>query len=47
MRLVYAYNLRKEGKAVRVGSFVSWGLFNEQSEAYKESVLPAAISAGV
>ncbi|RYR59672.1 hypothetical protein Ahy_A05g025584 [Arachis hypogaea] len=47
MRLVYAYNLRKEGKAVRVGSFVSWELFNEQSEAYKESVLPAAVSAGV
>ncbi|XP_020971956.1 transketolase, chloroplastic-like [Arachis ipaensis] len=45
MRLVYAYDLRKEGKVVRVGSFVSWELFNEQSEAYKESVLPAAVSA--
>ena len=42
-----ADDLRKEGKAVRVVSFVSWELFNEQSEAYKESVLPAAVSARV
>ncbi|KAJ4727142.1 transketolase, chloroplastic [Melia azedarach] len=39
--------LRKEGKAVRVVSFVSWELFDEQSDAYKESVLPAAVSARV
>ncbi|XP_050941879.1 transketolase, chloroplastic isoform X2 [Cucumis melo] len=39
--------LRKEGKAVRVVSFVSWELFEEQSDAYKESVLPEAVSARV
>ncbi|XP_061997951.1 transketolase, chloroplastic [Rosa rugosa] len=39
--------LRKEGKAVRVVSFVSWELFDEQSDAYKESVLPAAVTARV
>jgi len=39
--------LRKEGKAVRVVSFVSWELFDEQSDAYKESVLPAAVSTRV
>ncbi|GMN43131.1 hypothetical protein TIFTF001_012330 [Ficus carica] len=42
-----AEELRKEGKAVRVVSFVSWELFDEQSDAYKESVLPAAVSARV
>uniref|UniRef100_A0A9I9DQS5 transketolase n=1 Tax=Cucumis melo TaxID=3656 RepID=A0A9I9DQS5_CUCME len=42
-----AEELRKEGKAVRLVSFVSWELFNEQSDAYKESVLPAAVSARV
>ncbi|KAG7998373.1 hypothetical protein I3843_01G255900 [Carya illinoinensis] len=42
-----AEELRKEGKAVRVVSFVSWELFHEQSGAYKESVLPAAVSARV
>lgn len=42
-----ADDLRKEGKAVRVVSFVSWELFDEQSESYKESVLPAAVSARV
>ncbi|KAL0425843.1 UNVERIFIED_CONTAM: Transketolase, chloroplastic [Sesamum radiatum] len=36
-----ADELRKEGKAVRVVSFVSWELFDEQSDEYKESVLPA------
>ncbi|CAI8600761.1 unnamed protein product [Vicia faba] len=40
-------DLRKEGKAVRVVSFVSWELFDEQSDAYKESVLPAAVTARV
>ncbi|KAK4397473.1 Transketolase, chloroplastic [Sesamum angolense] len=39
--------LRKEGKAVRVVSFVSWELFDEQSDEYKESVLPAAVTARV
>ncbi|KAL0397767.1 UNVERIFIED_CONTAM: Transketolase, chloroplastic [Sesamum calycinum] len=34
-----ADELRKEGKAVRVVSFVSWELFDEQSDEYKESVL--------
>ncbi|MBF6266026.1 transketolase, partial [Nocardia farcinica] len=42
-----AEELRKEGKAVRVVSFVSWELFDEQSDAYKESVLPAAVTARV
>ena len=42
-----ADDLRKEGKAVRVVSLVSWELFDEQSEAYKESVFPAAVSARV
>lgn len=40
-------DLRKEGKAVRVVSFVSWELFDEQSQAYKESVLPTAVTARV
>merc|ERR1712183_103550 len=42
-----AEDLRKEGKAVRVVSFISWELFDEQSDAYKESVLPAAVTARV
>ncbi|KAL0379670.1 UNVERIFIED_CONTAM: Transketolase, chloroplastic [Sesamum angustifolium] len=42
-----ADELRKEGKAVRVVSFVSWELFDEQSDEYKESVLPAAVTARV
>ncbi|KAA3458737.1 transketolase, chloroplastic [Gossypium australe] len=42
-----ADELRKEGKTVRVVSFVSWELFDEQSDAYKESVLPSAVSARV
>lgn len=42
-----ADELRKEGKAVRVVSFVSWELFDEQSDDYKESVLPAAVTARV
>ncbi|KAK6789951.1 hypothetical protein RDI58_013751 [Solanum bulbocastanum] len=42
-----ADELRKEGKAVRVVSFVSWELFDEQSAEYKESVLPAAVTARV
>lgn len=39
--------LRKEGKTVRVVSFVAWELFEEQSDEYKESVLPAAVTARV
>lgn len=39
--------LRKEGKTVRVVSFVSWELYEEQSAEYKESVLPAAVTARV
>ncbi|CAM8899591.1 unnamed protein product [Rhodiola kirilowii] len=42
-----ADELRKEGKAVRVVSFVSWELFDDQTEAYKESVLPAGVTARV
>ncbi|CAL0300490.1 unnamed protein product [Lupinus luteus] len=42
-----AEELRKEGKAVRVVSFVSWELFDDQSDEYKESVLPAAVTARV
>lgn len=42
-----ADELRKEGKAVRVVSLVCWELFDEQSNAYKESVLPAAVTARV
>ncbi|XP_019427510.1 PREDICTED: transketolase, chloroplastic-like isoform X2 [Lupinus angustifolius] len=42
-----AEDLRKEGKAVRVVSFVSWELFDDQSDEYKESVLPAAVTARV
>ncbi|KAK1303483.1 hypothetical protein QJS10_CPB11g00455 [Acorus calamus] len=39
--------LRKEGKKVRVVSFVSWELFDEQSDEYKESVLPSDVTARV
>ncbi|KAF8045989.1 hypothetical protein N665_4147s0005 [Sinapis alba] len=39
--------LRKEGKTVRVVSFVCWELFDEQTDAYKESVLPPDVSARV
>ncbi|KAL7258741.1 hypothetical protein ACSBR1_004776 [Camellia fascicularis] len=42
-----ADELRKEGKAVRLVSFISWELFDEQSDAYKESVLPEAVTARV
>jgi len=35
--------LTAEGKAIRVVSFISQELFNEQSAEYKESVLPAAV----
>ena len=39
--------LRKEGKTVRVVSFVCWELFDEQTDEYKESVLPSGVSARV
>lgn len=42
-----ADELRKEGKAVRVVSFVSWELFEDQSAEYKESVLPSSVTARV
>lgn len=42
-----AVELEKEGKKVRVVSFPCWELFEEQSAEYKESVLPANITARV
>ncbi|KAG2288041.1 hypothetical protein Bca52824_047645 [Brassica carinata] len=39
--------IRKEGKTVRVVSFVCWELFDEQTDEYKESVLPSGVSARV
>src|SRR5512138_1604154 len=45
--LVYsaAEKLFAEGTAVRVVSFPSWELFEEQDEAYRESVLPKQVTA--
>ncbi|XP_042428816.1 transketolase, chloroplastic-like [Zingiber officinale] len=42
-----AEELRKEGKTVRVVSLVSWELFEEQTDEYKESVFPAAVTSRV
>lgn len=42
-----AVELEKEGKKVRVVSFPCWELFEEQSAEYKESVLPASVTARV
>ncbi|KAJ8534775.1 hypothetical protein K7X08_016503 [Anisodus acutangulus] len=42
-----ADELRKGGKTVRVVSFVCWELYDEQSAEYKESVLPASVTARV
>ena len=39
-----ADELRKEGKTVRVVSLVCWELFEEQSDEYKESVLPESVT---
>ncbi|GAB2222098.1 hypothetical protein Droror1_Dr00013297 [Drosera rotundifolia] len=39
--------LRKSGKTVRVVSLVSWELFEKQSDEYKESVFPAAVTARI
>jgi transketolase len=38
-----AEKLRAEGKKVRVVSMPCWELFDEQDEAYRESVLPKAV----
>jgi transketolase len=45
--LIYdaAQKLSAEGTSVRVVSFPSWELFEEQDEAYRESVLPKSITA--
>ncbi|MEO8755188.1 MAG: transketolase [Casimicrobiaceae bacterium] len=40
-----ARRLRKEGIPVRCVSMPSWELFEAQSDAYRESVLPAAVTA--
>ncbi|KAG0512595.1 hypothetical protein BDA96_10G028100 [Sorghum bicolor] len=42
-----ADELRKEGKTVRVVSLVCWELFEEQSDEYKESVLPESVTARI
>ncbi|XP_020586436.1 transketolase, chloroplastic-like [Phalaenopsis equestris] len=42
-----ADELRKEGKTVRVVSLVSWELFDEQSNEYKESVFPEDVTARI
>ena len=39
--------LQREGVASRVVSMPSWDLFERQDEAYRESVLPAAVLARV
>ena len=42
-----AEKLSAEGVAVRVVNMASWTLFEEQDEAYQESVLPTAVNARV
>ncbi|CAM0907287.1 unnamed protein product [Alopecurus aequalis] len=42
-----ADELRKEGKYVRVVSLVCWELFEEQSDEYKESVLPGEVTSRI
>ncbi len=42
-----AEKLTAEGVAVRVVNLASWTLFEEQDEAYQESVLPTAVNARV
>ena len=45
---VEAYEqLTKEGIAARVVSMPSWELFEQQDEAYRDSVLPPAVTARV
>ncbi len=47
VNLVYeaGRRLADEGVSVRVVSFPSWKLFEDQDEAYRESVLPKAVEA--
>ena len=45
--LAAADQLAAEGIQARVVSLPSWDLFSEQDEAYRESVLPAAVTARV
>ena len=45
--LAAAEQLAAEGVRARVVSLPSWDLFSEQDEAYRESVLPAAVTARV
>ncbi|KHN44824.1 Transketolase, chloroplastic [Glycine soja] len=45
--VVAAEDLRKEGKAVTIVSFVSWELFDKQSDEYNESVLPTSVTTRV
>ena len=42
-----AKDLEKSGKKARVVSFVSWELFDEQDQGYKDSVLPPDVEARV
>ena len=42
-----AAKLAESGVAARVVSMPSWDLFEEQDAAYRESVLPAAVTARV
>lgn len=42
-----AVKLEGEGKKVRVVSMPVWELFEEQDEAYRNSVLPPAVTARV
>ena len=39
--------LEAAGRSVRLVSFPSWELFTEQSEAYRQEVLPPALRARV
>jgi transketolase len=47
LALKTAEQLEKSGTKVRVASFPSWELFEQQSSEYKESVLPPGIKARV
>ncbi|KAG2565412.1 transketolase, chloroplastic-like [Panicum virgatum] len=42
-----ADELRKQGRTVRVVSLVCWELFEEQTEKYKESVLPSDVTSRI
>lgn len=42
-----AKELEKEGKKVRVVSMPCWELFEEQTQEYRDSVLPPAVKARV